>query len=570
MASSLVVTIHFLHGVAAVLLLGAGLYCLRYWRRPTVLPVGLFCLLAGLWAASAVFIFHAPDLEAKILLNRIKFIAPILLPLTILAMATAYRDRQPWSKWVWGAICSVPAISLYLTLHPSKYELLIGGYRSFDWGGYQLLAFENGPWFVVHNWHARLTVIVALFLILTSAREMNAHHRARNGLFVLAILIPFIGDAFAVTAMPEFRYLQITPTLLLFTASTMVWVIARHAMVDVIPFARSYILDHTGDVYLVFDDGQRLVDFNRPVRELLGIDKSMLGQSMQRLGQEVADLKFLEGAEPALAVEFRKNGEWYEVVRRGLNEVHSGRVGTLVTFKNITLRKMVEANLEESNRLRTKIFAVLGHDMQENLIQVAMSAQRLIDESSMIQNDKATQVAEGIRSNARNSIEFIGEILDWAKSELGLQPKVLGDVQPEAVASDVAQFLRPLINARGVKVQVMSQVVDPVRTDVNALRVILRNLLINAIKFSPAGGTVYVAFHRAGDGFRIVVEDRGSGLAADEINAVFDPARQIPRGMGLYLCRDFVQRLGGRIWAAHEVGRGCQTLVFLPHPDSQP
>ena len=99
----------------------------------------------------------------------------------------------------------------------------------------------------------------------------------------------------------------------------------------------------------------------------------------------------------------------------------------------------------------------------------------------------------------------------------------------------------------------------------------LSNLLGNAIKFSPEGGTITVRAERRGDELLITVVDTGPGIAADELPHVFDrywkarPASQVGAGLGLYIAKGIVEAHGGRIWAESSAGGARLIFTSAPH-----
>jgi two-component system CheB/CheR fusion protein len=113
-----------------------------------------------------------------------------------------------------------------------------------------------------------------------------------------------------------------------------------------------------------------------------------------------------------------------------------------------------------------------------------------------------------------------------------------------------------------------------VEADPARLEQVIANLLSNALKYSPAGGTITVGLTADGGGVRVDVTDEGIGVPADAVETIFQPfgrgpnaaARQIQGlGLGLYICREIVRRHGGRIWAeSGGENRGTTLHVWLP------
>lgn len=147
-------------------------------------------------------------------------------------------------------------------------------------------------------------------------------------------------------------------------------------------------------------------------------------------------------------------------------------------------------------------------------------------------------------------------------------------LEPGDLAADVraeAESLRARFDAAGVALELELDAA-PVLRDHAAMRLVLRNLLENAVKFSPRGSRVHAVLHRTGDTARLAVRDTGAGIARDELGKVFErcyvgrtAAHAGGTGLGLYLARTIVSQHGGRI-EAHSDGpeRGSELAVTLP------
>ena len=151
-----------------------------------------------------------------------------------------------------------------------------------------------------------------------------------------------------------------------------------------------------------------------------------------------------------------------------------------------------------------------------------------------------------------------------------LQPERL-DLRP--LTAEIARELAPLLDARRLGLdrdvgrEPLVVLADPQR-----LQQVLRNVLANAIKFSPEGSDIQLLARHAPDGVRIDVLDRGPGVPPDELESIFEAFVQSTAtkdgsggtGLGLAICRRIVNAHGGRIWAANRDGGGTVVSILLP------
>jgi signal transduction histidine kinase len=121
-------------------------------------------------------------------------------------------------------------------------------------------------------------------------------------------------------------------------------------------------------------------------------------------------------------------------------------------------------------------------------------------------------------------------------------------------------------------------VVPPVAADADRLRQVLFNLVENAVKYSPDGGAIEIRIEPQEERVRFSVRDEGLGIPPSEQRQIFDKFHRLDpdltrgvggTGLGLYICRELVRRMGGRIWVASAAGRGSTFFVDLPLVDAR-
>jgi signal transduction histidine kinase len=170
-------------------------------------------------------------------------------------------------------------------------------------------------------------------------------------------------------------------------------------------------------------------------------------------------------------------------------------------------------------------------------------------------------------------LSLINDILDLSKVEAGrMELEVTEFDLPQAV-SDAMILVRERATRRELALAVAIDAgVATVRADERKIKQVLLNLLSNAIKFTPEGGRITV-HARAGDGcLEVSVRDTGIGIAPEDQGVIFEEFRQVGSsaakqegtGLGLALCRKFIELHGGTIWVSSEVGEGSAFTFALP------
>ena len=234
---------------------------------------------------------------------------------------------------------------------------------------------------------------------------------------------------------------------------------------------------------------------------------------------------------------------------------------------------------------RRELFARTSHELRTPLTAI-------LGFSELLERALADKVAERERrylANVRDSGELllrqINNLLDQLKLEAGRMELHLEEISVAALVESVASLMEGYALHRNVRLAVdASAAPASVRADLAKLRQVLMNLISNAIKFSPPDETVSIAVSELtteaspwpGGGYQVTIVDRGPGIPKAEVDAIFEPYRQLGggpatpagTGLGLPISRQFVELLGGRIEVESKPGEGAEFRIVLPSDPS--
>jgi len=237
------------------------------------------------------------------------------------------------------------------------------------------------------------------------------------------------------------------------------------------------------------------------------------------------------------------------------------------------LRKRFEA--ETANASKTAFLANMSHELRTPLNAILGFSEIIKTECFGPAGPRYVEYAGDIHTSGTHLLSLINDLLDIAKIEAGkmeIEPKVL-DVQK--TFDSALKIIATRARERKQKLVIdIDPAAPPLYADERALKQILINLVVNAVKFTPDGGRITVAGTRARSGdFQIMVEDNGPGIAREKLDGVFKPFNQIDNrydrqaagtGLGLALVRGLAELHGGRAWIESEAGKGCRAYVILP------
>jgi PAS domain S-box-containing protein len=245
--------------------------------------------------------------------------------------------------------------------------------------------------------------------------------------------------------------------------------------------------------------------------------------------------------------------------------------GIVYAFRSLTEERALD-------ELKGEFIATVSHELRTPLAAIYGSAQTLLRPDLDLDEAGKHRLLDVIAQESERLSRIADDILFANKLDSG--QFVLGEksVDLRVLAQDVADEMRALFADRG-DISIRLSAPEPiacVRADADKLRQVLINLVDNAVKYSPDGGRVELAVERRDGGVRIAVRDEGIGIAPLEQRRIFgkfyrvDP--QLTRGvggtgLGLYICRELVRRMGGRLSVISEEGKGSVFAVDLPAAD---
>jgi signal transduction histidine kinase len=239
-------------------------------------------------------------------------------------------------------------------------------------------------------------------------------------------------------------------------------------------------------------------------------------------------------------------------------------------------RKRAEENekqLRQLNADKDRFISILGHDLKNPFNSILGFSEVLTEECNTLNSDEIKTIAGSINKSAKITNNLLEEILLWAKTHQGkipFEPQILSF---KDICKDTLEILTPGANAKSISFNSSSGAHINIFADIDMLKTILRNLVSNAIKFTNTGGTISIKAEQTDSNVTISVLDNGIGIAPDDLNKLFDisqvittkgTSKETGTGLGLLLCKDFVEKHGGKIWVESEVGKGSEFKFTLP------
>jgi len=254
------------------------------------------------------------------------------------------------------------------------------------------------------------------------------------------------------------------------------------------------------------------------------------------------------------------------------NRDELGALATNVNRMNDELDRLYK-ELETASAHKSEFLASMSHELRTPLNAIIGFSQVLREEMFGELNDKQEEYLDDILGSAYHLLSLINDVLDLSRVEAGQTELQLAPFSLRDALESGVVMVRERASEDGVQVELSADPdIDPVEGDERRIRQVVFNLLANAVKFTPEGGSIDVSAARVNGEVRVSVADTGPGVAPDDRERIFEEFQQTDvgvglgegTGLGLALSKRFVELHGGRIWVEGVVGGGSRFVFTLP------
>lgn len=237
--------------------------------------------------------------------------------------------------------------------------------------------------------------------------------------------------------------------------------------------------------------------------------------------------------------------------------------------------------LKALDEFKDQFIASVSHDLRNPMTAIRMYAENLLND-----DDDRETLTEGqkkklltIRENAGRLNVFVSNILDAAKLKAGRIEYDIRPVDARWVSADVLELYRVMAHDSGIALKAeLPDGLPAIRADPVKLEQAISNVLANAIRFTESGGRVTLAAKPFGDGVEIAVSDTGRGIKTADLERLFQPFQQVHgakgggggTGLGLFIVKQSIEGMGGRVVLESQWGRGTVVRLRLPGAPEQP
>ncbi|KAF0142813.1 MAG: multi-sensor hybrid histidine kinase [Stygiobacter sp.] len=250
--------------------------------------------------------------------------------------------------------------------------------------------------------------------------------------------------------------------------------------------------------------------------------------------------------------------------------VHTARLLNDIQLKN--------DELKISNATKDKFFSIIAHDLRSPFQGILGVVELLTNEIDSLSKSEIANFSHKLKYSLTKQYELLSDLLEWARLQTGNIEAIPEIIPLSSQVEMVIDSLKLLANQKDITIENAVDDETEVYSDHELLRIVLRNLISNSIKFTKPGGLISISAKRKEIYSEVTISDTGVGIAKEALDKIFridvhysteGTAKEKGTGLGLILCKEIIERQKGKIWAESNLNKGSKFTFVLPSTAKQ-
>jgi len=330
------------------------------------------------------------------------------------------------------------------------------------------------------------------------------------------------------------------------------------------------ILNTINDGLLIFDKEKKLLLINKTAKDFFGVGEEVLGKKTFELSLH-PNLKTLfylltEDIKEVFRKELKiRENLILEVTSLSILE-RGEEFGKLVVLHNVTREKMLE-------KLKTDFVSISAHQLRTPLTSLKWSLESLRFSGKLTQEQQ--KILEKANESLTRILSLVNELLEITRIEEGRQLYKISSIKFEEILKKVIKEFEEKIKEKNLKFELKlpSKRIPRIKADPEKISIVIENLLDNAIRYTPAGGSIKISLDIFENELQFSIEDTGIGIPEKEKESIFKKFFRASNaikmetegsGIGLFVSKNIVEAHGGKIWFRSQESKGSKFYFTIP------
>ncbi|MGE5316645.1 MAG: histidine kinase N-terminal 7TM domain-containing protein [Chloroflexota bacterium] len=527
--------------------------------------------------------------------------------------ATSLESKVLWSQFEYVGVSFSTVFMLHFVLHliNSKRNRLIGfikylylysfvnlilvwtnDYHHLVWKGFtwnatadNILIYNHGPAYFLFALFSLSLLMVSTLVLAKELKNFPELIKKQVKTLIAGVLAPFFLTILYLIDVTPIEGLDLTTMSLPITGLIFLLGIFRFGLFKIIPTVSSQITSLIPDGIIVMDENNEIVFFNSSAAKILGLKETEFSY------QKIIDIQWIYDL-ITNQISNKRDSEimiqsdpekWLEVRTSEIRNEADQFKGNLILMHDMTRRKRLEQQtinlldelsisnirMKEANGQKDRIMGIIAHDLRTSFHQVINLSEILHETLEDLSKDELKEYLSDLLKASEEGYKILEELLQWARS----QKDSSTGYQKIKVTNSLLQIIGSMqlsLQNKQLTVNIEGNKDLEIENDTNVLNLVLRNLLINAIKFSNKNSEITVKLEEAKDFDTISVIDKGIGIPESDLPKLFNAKSKYTRtgtggengsGFGLLLCKEMIERNNGQIEVTSVEGQGSTFAI---------
>ncbi len=336
------------------------------WQRrsaPGAMPFMLLLLGAAEWSLAYALELGSPDLPTVIFWYNVTWLGIVVIAPAWLAFVLQHTGRARWlTRRTMIILAIVPLVTLLLAWTNTLHGLIYSNARLDGSVPFSALVTSNGVWFWVFVLYTYVLLLLSAFLIgsfIRANKRSASLYRGQAIVLLIAVIVPWIGNALSLFGPSPFNLLDLTPTAFTVTCLAVAWGLFRFRMLDLAPIARNTVIESMSDAVMVLDRLNRITDLNPAAQRLLGRPLSdLIGQPADQVAsawpKQVERFQAVTEAHEEIVLAIDGMQRSFDLRISPLTDQRGNLAGRLVVLRDITERKQAMEAIERAREEQAK------------------------------------------------------------------------------------------------------------------------------------------------------------------------------------------------------------------------
>lgn len=490
-----------------------------------------------------------------------------------------------WEKrmnqfYFWGILILPSLFCLYhqyertfYTIQPEK----IGGY----WRYITNVDLWETQFYFLYAFRFIQAIIISLFLLTLIRNKQQRLQKTIVLLFWLFVL-PVLTDQTIYQATNQYQVPNFAFTYLGF-AIVLSWFITEYRLFrDGFDEAKKDLLNSISDFAITTGLDFRITHANEKAKQLFSTNNELsisqvltnFSQSTaQKMEENLQKLLLHRENELELNLEIPDVGTKIFSLKAAPFKKGNQQVGHTFLLKDLTFIRQKEQELEAANAAKDRLFAIISHDLRKPALAfrgITKKVKYLIRKDDF---DTLFKYGDALEKAAFSLNNLLTNLLNWALQQRNVLPYDPVPINMQAATKEIYALFYQMVTDKGIDLEINIPAETTAFADLNAFTTIVRNLVDNAIKYTPVGGRIAITSKKLAEGVVLRVADTGIGMDKKQIEKIFDldaeksqqgTSGEMGTGLGLSLVRDLVQLNKGKIRVESQWNRGTTFELELP------